>query len=145
VPGFANWLARAGAELLSDADAIVPVPLHPIRLWARRYNQSAELARALSRRSGIPVAMDLLVRSKRTPSQGAMPSAGARRRNVQGAFKVSEAGKANVAGRTILLVDDVLTTGSTVDSCSRTLKRAGAARVYVLALARVVAPGIAAI
>jgi ComF family protein len=139
VPAFAHWLARTGADLISGAEVIVPVPLHRSRLWMRRFNQSAEIARALGKSTRIPVASGVLVRSKRTPSQGAMPSASARRRNVQGAFEVADGQAGTVAGRTILLVDDVLTTGSTVDACARALKRAGAARVYVLALARVVA------
>jgi ComF family protein len=145
VPSFAHWLERAGAELIAETDAIVPVPLHRARLWTRRYNQSAELVRALGRRCGKPLDTALLVRAKRTASQGAMPSAGARRRNVQGAFRVPSARTESAVGGTFLLVDDVLTTGSTVDACARALKRAGATRVYVLALARVVAPAAPAI
>jgi ComF family protein len=136
VPGFALWLERAGRGLLADSDLIVPVPLHRGRLWRRRYNQAAELARALSRRSGISLDTAALVRSRATQSQGKMPSARARRRNVLAAFKVPQA--ARVAGRNILLVDDVLTTGATAEAASRALKRAGAAKVQILALARVV-------
>jgi ComF family protein len=138
VPAFGRWLERSGRSLLAEADLIVPVPLHRLRLWNRRYNQSAELARALSRLSGVPTDPFVLVRVRRTPSQGEMPSASARRRNVRGAFTVPE--KADVDGRTILLIDDVLTTGATAHACAKALKRAGAASVYVLALARVVRP-----
>jgi ComF family protein len=114
---------------------VVPVPLHPWRLWQRRYNQSAEMARRLARDWNM--AFDnALVRSRSTPSQGAMSSAKARRRNVQRAFQVRE--PMRVAGKTVLLLDDVMTTGATVEACARALKRAGAARVHVLALARVV-------
>jgi ComF family protein len=136
VPGFARWLERAGAALLAECDLIVPVPLHRFRLWRRRYNQAAELARALARRSGKPDDPLALERSRPTQSQGAMVSARARRRNVLGAFRVPDSGK--VRGRSILLVDDVLTTGATAEAASRALLRAGAAKVMVLALSRIV-------
>lgn len=136
VPGFALWLERTGKHLIADSDLIAPVPLHRMRLWRRRYNQAAELARALGRRAGKPVAVQALVRSRPTESQGAMASARARRRNVLGAFRVPQ--PKLVAGRSVLLIDDVLTTGATAEACARALKRAGAARVHVLALARVV-------
>jgi ComF family protein len=137
-PGFARWLNRSGRLLLAETDVIVPVPLHRSRIWARRYNQAAELARALARLSGKPVNFAALVRRRPTPSQGAMSSAKARRRNVLGAFKVPPRHKTAIAGRNLLLIDDVLTTGATVDACARALKRAGATKVLVLALARVV-------
>jgi ComF family protein len=139
-PGLNRWLNRAGRALIDDADVIFPVPLHRSRLWARRYNQSAELARQIARTTGKPVNIDALVRSRATPSQGAMRSAKARRRNMLGAFRVPPRHKSAIAGRKILLIDDVLTTGATVDACARALKRAGAAKVLVLALARVVRP-----
>jgi ComF family protein len=137
VPGFARWLSRVGRTALADSDLVVPVPLHPFRLWRRRYNQAAELARRLARDGSLSYAA-ALARSRPTPSQGAMTSAKARRRNVLGAFKVPD--PARVAARRVLLVDDVLTTGATVEACARALKRAGAKRVHVLALARVVKP-----
>jgi len=140
VPGFARWLARSGRELLEECDLIVPVPLHKRRLWSRRYNQAAELARALARLAGRPAQMQMLVREKKTPSQGEMPSAQARRRNVQGAFAVPVAHRQSLAGKAVLLVDDVLTTGATVEACAATLKRAGARKVHIVALARVVRP-----
>ena len=136
VPGFTRWLARTGRAMLADCDLIVPVPLHRSRLWQRRYNQSAELGRRLARDFRLPTDPFALTRSRATASQGAMPSAKARRRNVQRAFQVPE--PARVRGKRILLLDDVLTTGATVQACARALKRAGAARVHVLALARVV-------
>jgi len=137
VPGFARWLSRTGRALLESSDLVVPVPLHPLRLWRRRYNQSAELARRLARDWSLTYAT-ALIRSRATPSQGAMASAKARRRNVLRAFKVPEPQR--VAGKRVLLLDDVLTTGATAEACARALKRAGAARVDVLALARVVKP-----
>ena len=136
VPGFSRWLSRSGSMLLKDSDLVIPVPLHPWRLWRRRYNQSAELARRLARDWTMTYDPLALARSRSTASQGAMASARARRRNVLAAFQVPD--PARVADRRILLVDDVLTTGATVEACARTLKRAGAARVQVLVLARVV-------
>jgi ComF family protein len=142
-PGFARWLERAGHQLLADADLIVPVPLHRSRLWKRRYNQAAVLAQFLARFSGKPHSPLALQRKRATRSQGEMPSAKARRRNVLGAFKVPPEKIAEIKGRKVLLVDDVFTTGATLNACARALKRAGAARVDVLTLARVVrsAPG----
>jgi ComF family protein len=136
VPGFARWLGRAGHSLISQGDLVVPVPLHRSRLWRRRYNQAAELARRLAREFDLAFDPFALIRNRATPSQGAMASAKARRRNVLGAFKVADPGR--VAGKRILLLDDVLTTGATAEACARALKRAGAERVHVLALARVV-------
>jgi ComF family protein len=140
VPAFAKWLDRAGTPLLAETDLIVPVPLHRRRLWKRRYNQAAELARALARRSGVTYAPLVLERRKHTPSQGTMTSAEARRKNVRGAFLVPKPARPAVKGKTVLVVDDVLTTGATVSACARALKRAGAKSVFVLALARVVRP-----
>jgi ComF family protein len=136
VPDFVRWLARTGQCLISESDLVVPVPLHRRRLWQRRYNQSAELARRLAHDWALAFDPLALVRSRPTRSQGAMVSAKARRRNVLGAFKVPDAGR--VAGKRILLLDDVLTTGATAEACARALKRAGASKVHVLALARVV-------
>jgi len=140
LPAFGRWLDRTGRPLLAQSDMIVPVPLHRTRLWKRRYNQSAELGRALARVAGLPAEPLVLVRTRPTPSQGEMPSAGARRRNVRGAFAVPKRERPKVEAKRVLLVDDVLTTGATVNACARALKRAGATSVFVLALARVVRP-----
>ncbi|HEX9648396.1 MAG TPA: ComF family protein [Alphaproteobacteria bacterium] len=137
VPALGAWLVRAGAELLDGADALVPVPLHRHRLLARRFNQSALLARAAARATGVPVAVDALRRTKATPSQGGL-SRHQRQRNVAGAFEVAAERRASLAGRRLVLVDDVFTTGATVEACARTLRRAGAGHVDVLTLARVV-------
>jgi ComF family protein len=136
-PAYASWLNRAGAELLTDADLIAPVPLHRFRLLARRYNQAALLAQGLGRQSGVPVLADLLVRRRRTPPQGRL-SATARRRNVAGAFRLNPRHLGKIEGRRVLLIDDVITTGATVSACTRVLKRSGATAVDVLALALVV-------
>lgn len=137
---YGAWLARIGADLLREADMLVPVPLHRRRLFARRYNQSALLALAAGRVTGIPVRPDLLVRRRPTRSQGSLTRQG-RHRNVAAAFAVRPSRGGQVAGRTVVLVDDVLTTGATVSECVRVLKRAGAQRVHVLTLARVLGPG----
>lgn len=136
-PAFARWMARAGAELVAEADVIVPVPLHPLRLLARRYNQAALLALALGKLAGKPVAPDLLSRKRRTPAQGHMTRE-ERRANVRGAFAVRDRYKPLLTGKTVLLIDDVLTTGATVGECAKVLARAGAAQVDVLTLGRVV-------
>jgi ComF family protein len=135
-PLLARWLSRAARELLDEAEAIVPVPLHPMRLLHRRYNQAAEIARPLSALSGVPYLPDALVRRRPTDSQGGKSGAG-RRRNVAGAFHVPPGRALQVAERRILLVDDVMTTGATAEGCARALKAAGAARVDVAVVARV--------
>lgn len=134
---FARWMARAGADCLTPGAVLVPVPLHWTRLAERRFNQAAWLAEALSAETGVPVRRTLLVRRARRKSQGEM-SASARRRNVAGVFAVPEARKAELSGQSVVLVDDVFTTGATVTSATKTLMKAGAAQVVVLTLARVV-------
>lgn len=146
-PAFGRWLARAGADLIRDADVIAPVPLHWTRLWRRRYNQAALLAQAMVKTYGAqqaiesekPVVLDLLQRHRRTPSQGGLSYRG-RQRNVQGAFRPGKRMRARVMGKRVLLIDDVYTTGATAEACARTLLRAGAAAVDFLTLARVVRP-----
>lgn len=134
---LAGWMRQAGAELLADTEVIVPVPLHRWRLLARRYNQAAVLAHALGRAGGVAVSDRALLRVKRTPSQGHLTKS-QRARNVQGAFKVDASRIHEIAGRRVLLVDDVLTSGATAGACARVLLRAGAAAVDLLTLARVV-------
>lgn len=136
---FARWMAQAGPELLAEADVITPVPLHWRRLLFRRYNQAALLAQALARLSGKPLVPDLLRRRRATQKQGHLSRLG-RRRNVQGAFEFGRRERQLVAGKRVLLVDDVITTGATVEGCCRALLSAGAVSVDVLALARVVRP-----
>jgi ComF family protein len=116
------------------------VPLHRWKLWRRRYNQAALVAVRLSQVTGVPHEPLSLERTRPTKSQGEMPSAKARRRNVLGAFRVPVAKADRVRGKRVLLIDDVFTTGATLDACARALKRAGAARVDALTLARVVRP-----
>ncbi len=131
---FALWLKRAAVDLTQDCDAVVPVPLHRTRLFARRYNQAAEIARPLARLTGLTFLPDALVRSRDTGSQGGKSASG-RKRNVAGAFEVRRPAK--VMGRRILLVDDVLTTGATAQGCARALLAAGALAVDLAVVARV--------
>jgi ComF family protein len=137
-PLMGRWMANAGRDLLAQTDAMVPVPLHWRRHWARRFNQSEALAGIIAKASGVAVARSALKRIKATPQQVGL-SQSERALNVQGAFRVPPSGAAEVMGRRLLLIDDVLTTGSTLDACARTLLRAGAAQVDVLVFARVVA------
>jgi ComF family protein len=136
-PAMGRWMARAGQELLTEADVLVPVPLHWRRGWSRRYNQSGALARIISRQSGVKLASEALRRVRATEQQIGL-SRSQRASNVQGAFKVAADRLADIAGRQVILVDDVLTTGATADACARALLRAKAAQVDVLVFARVV-------
>ncbi len=131
---FGKWLAGAGAELIADCDLILPVPMHRRRLLTRRYNQAAILARELARQENMPFAPTLLVRRKATRSQVGLTTP-QRRANVAGAFRLARGAEKRIAGKRILLIDDVITTGATTNACARTLKRGGATGVDVLALA----------
>jgi ComF family protein len=131
---FANWMVEA-APFAREADLVVPVPLHWTRLWMRGYNQAGWLAQAIARRIHKPYAPLTLLRKRRTPSQNGLSSS-ARTRNVEGAFLVAH----DVVGKHILLVDDVYTTGATINACAKALLRAGAATVDGVAMARVVRP-----
>ena len=137
---FGRWLHGAAMPLLDGTNLIVPVPLNRWRLWHRRFNQSALLAQALGRHAQLPVDPLALSRVKATASQVGM-TADQRKRNVQAAFRVPQRKTDRIAGRNILLVDDVITTGATVNACARALKRAGATRVDVVALALVARGG----
>ena len=138
-PALGRWLRRAGAELVRDAEVVAPVPLHWTRLFERRYNQAALLAHAVGRQAGLPVIADLLQRRRRTKPQVRMGPA-ARKRNLRGAFRVNARRLAGVAGKRVLLIDDVMTTGLTAALCAKALLAAGAAQVDVLTVARVVRP-----
>jgi ComF family protein len=136
-PTLARWMARSGAELIDDCALIVPVPLHWSRLAVRRFNQAGLLAQAIGRLAGRPVEPRALIRRRATRSQGHLGRL-ARRRNVQGAMAVAERLASRIAGRRVLLVDDVITTGATVETAAKALISAGASAVDVLALAKVV-------
>jgi ComF family protein len=136
-PTMGRWMARAGQQLLADADVLVPVPLHWRRGWSRRYNQSGALARVIAKYSGVELASEALRRVRPTEQQVGLSRA-QRASNVQGAFKVASDRNAQIQGRRVILVDDVLTSGATADACARALLRAKAAQVDVLVFARVV-------
>jgi len=133
---FGRWLTQAGAELLAEADMIVPVPLTRVRLVGRRFNQSAILAMEVSRLTGIESEPLALLRTRKTLPQVGLTRQ-QRRQNVAGAFAVATARKARIKGTKVVLIDDVITSGATAGACARALKRAGAAGVDVLALALV--------
>jgi ComF family protein len=137
----ARTMARFMAPLIGEGEQrlLIPVPLHRSRLWSRGFNQSALVARELSRTLKISMNPSVLRRTRRTPPLKGM-SPLQRRKTVAGAFAV--AGSDAVKGKTVILVDDVLTTGSTAEACARTLKRAGAARVELISWARVVKPSL---
>jgi len=136
---LAGHMARAGAALLARADLLVPVPLHWKRLYHRRYNQAALLARLLAQRTNKPCLPDALSRKHATQPLGELGAA-ARRQAVAGAFAVPPRRVAQIMGKRILLIDDVLTSGATADACAEALLRCGALAVEVLAAARVPAP-----
>lgn len=138
-PLFAGWLTRLSTSMAGTVDFVVPVPLHRTRLMRRRFNQSALLALGMGKINGARTPVDLLQRIRKTPSQGHLSKL-ARHRNVRGAFAVRDKYRRSIAGKEILLVDDVFTTGATVNECARVLKRAGAARVNVATVARVISP-----
>ncbi len=136
---FGRMMLRAAGPMIESSDVIMPVPLHPMRLWQRRYNQAALLAEEIAHRSGKAVDMLTLTRKRPTPSQGTLSR---RRRflNVRGAFRIDASKRQLVKDKRVLLVDDVMTTGATVSACARTLKKAGAASVGIVILARVAGP-----
>jgi ComF family protein len=136
-PAMGRWMARAGRELIEQTDALIPVPLHWRRGWSRRYNQSGALARVIERQTGVKLLSEVLRRVRPTLQQIGLSRA-QRASNVQGAFKVAAERQSEIQGRRVVLVDDVLTSGATVDACARALLRAKATSVDVLVFARVV-------
>jgi ComF family protein len=133
---FIPWLLRAGQDLFPSADFIIPVPLHPKRLRMRKFNQSALIAQGLAKKTTALYLPQSLQRRRHTPPQKGL-SAKARSKNVQGAFCVPPQRQAQLRDKTVILVDDVYTSGATLNECARALKAGGVAAVYVLTLARV--------
>jgi ComF family protein len=140
---FGRWLAEAGRELITGTDVVVPVPLSRWRLLSRRFNQAGILAQELARNTGLTVDLHALQRARSTPTQVGL-TRDQRRRNLAGALRVPKRRRARIEGRNVLLIDDVITTGATVEASARALKRAGAARVDVLALALVTSEALVA-
>jgi len=137
--GLALLMARAGAGLLAEAELLVPVPLHKSRLRQRRYNQAALLAAALGRIAKKPVLPDALIRNRATVALGPLGLA-ERRSELDGAITVRSTRLSGLAGKRILLIDDVMTSGSTANACAIALSAAGARRIDVLTAARVPDP-----
>jgi ComF family protein len=135
LPVFARWMMGAGADMLARADFLTPAPMHWSRLAARSFNQAAWLTQAVAKASGKPWKPEALVRFKRRRSQEGL-SATERRRNVGGAIRTG----GHFEGKVVVVVDDVFTTGATLEACSRALRKAGVAEVHGLTLARVVRP-----
>lgn len=138
-PLLARLMFRAGAELLEDADFLIPVPLYRFRLWKRRFNQAALLGEHINACSGVALRTDILRRDRPTRSQVGLDHA-TRRKNVRNAFSVHDELRPELLGKRVLLLDDVMTTGATIESCSKTLLGAGAARVDVIVFALVLNP-----
>jgi ComF family protein len=136
LPLFIKLMREAGRSLLDGADLLVPVPLHRLRLLQRRFNQSALLAQGLSRASGVPACVTSLQRTRRTSAQVGLTQE-ARQHNVADAFGVTRSGRSRVRGKRVLLIDDVMTTGSTANACAAALLEGGARSVDVLAIALV--------
>lgn len=135
-PTMARWIQRSATDLLVRADIIAPVPLHRLRLLKRKYNQSAELSRILAQLSNTKSIPDLLLRTRHTRSQDGLTMA-ERRENQQGAFVVSPRFITEIQGKSVLLVDDVMTTGATLSACAEVCLASGAKNVDVCVLARV--------
>jgi ComF family protein len=136
-PLFGAMLARSGHELIAHSEVIIPVPLHRRRLLTRKYNQSLLLAHAVADQCGLAVWPDGLLRVRHTTPQAGLTRA-ERQANVKGAFRVNHRYATSLRGRAVLLVDDVITTGATIHACTKILKSAGAAKIYVLTLAKTV-------
>lgn len=136
-PVYGAWLAKAGKDLAAASDIIVPVPLHYWRFVWRRYNQSALLAQALAKNTGLAMLPDALIRTRRTPPQAGLTRT-QRYDNVKGAFAANPRYVGRIKGKTVLLIDDVMTTGATLEQCTKALLKAGARSVNALTLARTV-------
>lgn len=133
---LAKWMIQFGKSQLEQADLIIPIPLHRWRLWQRRFNQSTLLSKRISELTNIPVDWESFQRSKKTKPQVGLSSK-QRRLNVAGAFKVPTHRLNHIENKSIILIDDVITTGTTINSAAKTLKKAGADQIFVLSLARV--------
>ncbi len=132
---FAELMFKQAKEILPDIDFIAPIPLHKFRIIQRKYNQSALLAKNIAASGGKKMLLDLLIRTKNNKPQASLNQK-MRKQNVAGIFKVKEKYLSEIKGKNILLVDDVITTGATAESCCKVLKKSGAEKIYVLTLAK---------
>ncbi len=135
-PSFIPWLIRAGGAMLEEADYLIPVPLHRTRLFVRRYNQAALIADELKKETKIQHLPMALKRIRATPSQGHLKTE-ERRKNVKKAFALNPKYEPTIKGKAIILIDDVYTTGATVQECCKVLKKSGVSHVHVLTISRV--------
>ena len=135
-PALGEWMRSRSEDLLKDIDCLIPVPLHWFRLFMRRYNQAAILAKGISKKNSLPVMPHLLRRQRFTKSQAHL-NFKQRQRNVRKAFYVPLKQREFLQNKKIALVDDVFTTGATINECTRVLLKAGCAEVRVITLARV--------
>jgi len=135
IPFASRLMAQAGHELWNDAELIIPVPLHWRRLITRRYNQAFLLGKELSKLTNVPLLADGLKRVRHTPAQTSLDWKH-RQKNVKDAFGINAKHADDISGKTVILVDDVMTTGATLRACVKLLKKAKASRVYVMTLAR---------
>lgn len=136
VKTFLPWMQRAAAGMLDETDILIPVPLHPRRLWKRRFNQSALLAQVLARARGRLCLPDAMRRLRATPPQKGL-SRNERHKNVRGAFGIPARHAETLRGKNVMILDDVFTSGATLNECARVLKKAGVAKVFIITLARV--------
>ncbi len=134
---FGALMSNTGASFIESSDFVVPVPLHPLKLFQRRYNQAALLAQSIARKNNIPIIPDLLIRTKNSPPQASL-NRKQRLENIKSAFDINPKFKAALKDKTITLVDDVMTTGATINECAKILLNGGAYAVYVITLARIV-------
>ncbi len=139
VISFVPWLKNAGQDMLAEADFLMPVPLHRWRILRRRFNQSALIAQKLGKHIGVKCLSDGLARIRHTPTQGYLRTK-ERHQNVKHAFEVNPKHLDVIKGKKIVLIDDVFTTGATVEECTKKLLKSGALSVSILTLARVVKP-----
>jgi ComF family protein len=135
-PQLARWIYGASQSVIQNADLLIPVPIHFFKRLKRKYNQSELLAQELEKLSGIPHEPRILQKKKRTLQQEGL-SRTIRLQNVKGSFSVNEKYKNLLEKKTVLLIDDVLTTGATANECAKILKKHGAEKVIVLTVARV--------
>ena len=135
---FSQLMLNQAREILPDVDFIAPIPLHKLRIIKRKYNQAALLAKNIATLNDKKLILDLLVRTKNNKPQASL-SQKMRQKNVAGIFKIKEKYLAKIKGKNILLIDDVITTGATAESCAKELKKASVNKVYVLTLAKTIA------